>query len=350
MTFEMRMPDLATTGSEIRVIRWIAAAGDRVKRGQPLLEVETDKATMEVESTVAGVLVATVAAVDQLVAAGQVIATLDVAESTGVTTIAPPVRREPPAAVPIARAPADGKPGGMFARNRAAAGAPPGAATGVGVVLSPAHRTAARRLQESKQTVPHFYLQTSFNAKGIIARRKEAAAQNIAWDAFFVHAVAKAMKRFGHMGMRLDSDRLVPAPSDSIGVAVDANGDLFVIPVNDPAGRTVEAVSNDIRALAERLRAGDASARRLPQVAITITNLGSCNVESFVPIINSPEAAILGIGKVMPTCIARDTRIAIEPRATLTLAVDHRVVNGKYAGDFLGAIATELESFGPIES
>nr|MBA3777175.1 2-oxo acid dehydrogenase subunit E2 [Betaproteobacteria bacterium] len=203
-----------------------------------------------------------------------------------------------------------------------------------------------RRLQESKQTVPHFYLQTSFNAKGIIACRKEAASRKIAWDGFFVHAVAKAIKRFDRMAMRLDGDRLVPAPSDSIGVAVDAGGDLFVIPVSDPAGRTPEAISDDIRAHVERLRTGDPGARRLPQVAMTITNLGSCDVESFVPIINPPEIAILGVGKVMSTCVARDTRIAIEPRATLTLAVDHRVVNGKFAGDFLGAIVTELERFG----
>jgi pyruvate/2-oxoglutarate dehydrogenase complex dihydrolipoamide acyltransferase (E2) component len=85
---------------------------------------------------------------------------------------------------------------------------------------------------------------------------------------------------------------------------------------------------------------------------MTITNLGSCNVESFVPIINPPEAAILGIGKVTNTCVARDDgRIAVQPRAALTLAVDHRVVSGKYAGDFLGAIVTELESFAiPTES
>jgi pyruvate dehydrogenase E2 component (dihydrolipoamide acetyltransferase) len=336
MRFEMKMPDLATTGSEIRVVRWIASPGDRVKRGQPLLEVETDKATMEVESTTEGVLATVVAAENAVVATGDVIATIDVADAT--TTVAP------------------AKPAGMFARNRATAAAsskspsaPPPAAPGV--ALSPAHLTAARRLQESKRNVPHFYLQTSFNAVGILNRRKAAAERNLAWDAFFVHAVAKAMNRFERMGMRLEGERLVPAPSNAIGVAVDANGELFVIAVNEPATRSVDTISDDIRAQANRLRAGDASARRLPQVAMTITNLGSANVESFVPIINPPEAAILGIGKVIRTPVALDTRIAIQPRAILTLAVDHRVVIGKYAGDFLGAIVTELESFdSPTES
>jgi pyruvate dehydrogenase E2 component (dihydrolipoamide acetyltransferase) len=339
MKFEMKMPDLATTGSEIRVVRWIASPGDRVKRGQPLLEVETDKATMELEATVDGVLASVAAAENALVATGEVIATLDVADGPATSAPATPA-----------------KPAGMFARNRAAVAppsktlAPPSAATGV--ALSPAHLTAARRLQESKRNVPHFYLQTSFNAQGVIRRRKDAAEQKLAWDAFFVHAVAKAIKRFDRMAMRLEGERLVPAPSDAIGVAVDAGGELFVIGVNDPAARSIDAISDDVRAQAERLRSGDASARRLPQVAMTITNLGSCNVESFVPIINPPEAAILGIGKVTNTCVARDDgRIAIQPRATLTLAVDHRVVSGKYAGDFLGAIVNELESFDrPTES
>src|SRR4029079_5816836 len=135
MKFEMKMPDLATTGSEIRVVRWIVSAGDRVKRGQPLLEVETDKATMAVEYTVDGTLVATTARENQLIASGEIIATLETAD-----------------ALPHSGGPSAPKPGGMFARNRASDAAvskspsPP-----VGIPLSPAHLTAARRLQESKR-------------------------------------------------------------------------------------------------------------------------------------------------------------------------------------------------------
>ena len=78
---------------------------------------------------------------------------------------------------------------------------------------------------------------------------------------------------------------------------------------------------------------------------MTVTNLGVCNVESFIPIINPPEAAILGIGRAMPTPVAQaDGQIAVELRCTLTLSVDHRVASGKYAGDFLGTIIKELEA------
>jgi pyruvate dehydrogenase E2 component (dihydrolipoamide acetyltransferase) len=339
MRYEMKMPDLATTGSEMRVVRWLVETGQLVRRGQPLLEIETDKATMEVESTVDGTLSGIVANAEARVAEGDVIATLDVGDSG----------TKPAPTAPVS------KPSGMFARNRAAATPAPGiaktqaatAAPAAGVAMSPAHRTAARRLQESKQTVPHFYLQTSFNAASIIARRKAAEPTKLAWDAFFARAIARALAKFDRMSLRIDStgERLVHAPSEAIGVAVDADGELYVIAVANPASRAIEDVSLDIRAAADRIRSGNAEVRRLPQVAMTLSNLGSSNVESFVPIISMPEAAILGIGKVMPTCVARpDGRIAVEPRASLTLAVDHRVVSGKYAGDFLGAIVSELES------
>jgi pyruvate dehydrogenase E2 component (dihydrolipoamide acetyltransferase) len=321
----------------MRVVRWLVEPGTAVRRGQPLVEIETDKATMEVESTVEGTLSTIVAHPDARVGEGDVIATLDVADAGA-----------KPAAAP--------KPAGMFARNRAAAATTPkpetantqAAPLAAGIPMSPAHRTAARRLQQSKQTVPHFYLQTSFNASSIIAKRKAAEPVKLAWDAFFVRAIARALAEFDRLSLRIDStgERLVHAPSDAIGVAVDANGELYVIAVANPANRAIEELSRDIRTAADRIRSGDPEARRLPQLAMTLSNLGSCNaVESFVPIISMPEAAILGVGKVMPTCVARlDGRIAVEPRASLTLAVDHRVASGKYAGDFLGAVVSELES------
>jgi len=231
----------------------------------------------------------------------------------------------------------------MFARNRAAAAAaaPPTA----GIPLSVAQRTAAKRLQESKQTIPHFYLQTSVNAAAMIARRKAAKPAKLAWDAFFVLATAKAVAKFDRFRCRLDGERLMSIESDAIGVAVDVEGDLYVIPIASPAAKTVERISEEIRQGVERLRGGDAEARRIRPALLTVTNLGVCNVEGFIPIINPPEPAILGVGRVAPTpAVQADGRIGVEHRCTLTLCVDHRIASGKYAGEFLGAIVKELES------
>jgi pyruvate dehydrogenase E2 component (dihydrolipoamide acetyltransferase) len=350
MRFQMKMPDLATTDSEIRIVRWIVQPGEKVDRGKPLLEVETDKAAMEVESVVSGVLFEVRSQVGDSVSVGDVIAVLEVEGASPAGILAGPVP-VPAAAASVAAPPAaarpaagaTGRPTGMFARNRAAAAA--SAAPATGIPLDVAQRTAARRLQESKQTIPHFYLQTSANAAGIVARRKAGEPVKPAWDAFFVLAVARAIGRFERFRCRLDGERLLPAETDAIGVAVDQDGELFVIPIASPGAKTVEQISAEIRQSVEDLRSGAPHARRIRPALMTVTNLGVTNVESFIPIINPPEAAILGVGRVMPTPVAHDDgRIGVEPRVTLTLSVDHRVASGRYAGDFLGAIVEELES------
>ena len=327
MRYEMKMPDLATTECEIRIVRWLVERGEQVQRGQPLVEVETDKATMEVESVVSGVLQEVQSQASETVSVGQVIAVL---EAEGATV-------KPPTGA--------GKPVGMFARNRAAAAEVP-SAPAAGVPLSVAQRVAAKRLAESKQTIPHFYLQTSANAAAMVARRKAAEPAKLAWDAFLVSAVARAIGRFDRFRCRLDGDWLVPVHSDAIGVAVDDSNELFVIPVDSPAAKTVEQISDDIRRGAERVRSGDPEARRIRPALLTVTNLGVCRIESFIPIINPPEAAVLGVGRVTRVPVVQDDgQIGVQQRCSLTLSVDHRIVSGRYAGDFLAAIVTELELF-----
>jgi pyruvate dehydrogenase E2 component (dihydrolipoamide acetyltransferase) len=383
MRFEMKMPDLATTESEIRILRWFIEPGEKIERGQPLLEVETDKATMEVESVVSGVLSEVRSQVDEAVSVGQVIAVLEVEGATpavesggtgGLPTRASPNTagqagsgiRAPAAGMGAtgsasavvsasgtqaasdtrASTPAAPRGVGMFARNRAAAAATLPKAPAIAIPLTVAQRVAGKRLQESKQTIPHFYLQTNVNAAAMIARRKAAEPAKLAWDAFFVLAVAKAMAKFDRFRCRLDGERLVPVESDAIGVAIDQENELYVVPVASPAAKTVEQISDEIRQSVERLRSGDPEARKIRPALMTVTNLGVCDVESFIPVINPPEAAILGIGRVRPTPVVQQNgEIGIEHRAMLTLSVDHRVASGKYAAGFLAAIVKELEAF-----
>jgi pyruvate dehydrogenase E2 component (dihydrolipoamide acetyltransferase) len=343
MRYEMKMPDLATTDSQIRVVRWLIEPGRRIERGRPLLEVETDKAAMEVESAVSGVLAEVRSLADDEVSVGQVIAVLEVEDAVAGALRVPSTAEPTPAPAPVSAAieapvRAAGAPTGMFARNRAAVSGE--------IPLGVAQRVAAKRLQESKQTIPHFYLQTSVNASAVVARRKAAEPVKLAWDAFIVLAVARALARFERFRCRFDGERLAPLETDAIGVAMDHTGELFVVPIAGPAAKTVEQISAEIRQNAERLRGGDPEMRKIRPALMTITNLGVCNVESFLPIINPPEAAILGVGKVRSVPVALpDGRVGVEPRSTLTLCVDHRIAGGRYAGDFLGAIVQELESF-----
>ena len=178
-----------------------------------------------------------------------------------------------------------------------------------------------------------------------MARRAAALPHKLAWDAYFVKAVHAAIQRFEMMAYRFEDEHLVPQGTDTIGVAADIEGDLFVVPVEQPGTKSVEDVSRFIRERVAALRSGDPQARMMKPGVMTVTNLGSCNVETFTAIINPPESAILAIGKIRPVVIAVSaSAFAIQHRANLTLSVDHRVVSGKYAADFFGAIVEELEN------
>jgi pyruvate dehydrogenase E2 component (dihydrolipoamide acetyltransferase) len=253
---------------------------------------------------------------------------------------------------------------GMFARNRQKAAQEPAAPipaasraqetrpTLASQPLSPetfpqsiAQRVVAQRMLESKQTIPHFYLQTSANAGPAARRRNGAVLEKPIWDAFFVSAAGKALKKYPRLCASFIEGQLKPPAVDSIGVAVDLDGDLFVCPVAGPASKTPEVISSEIASWIQRLRQGDPLTRRIQPGNLTVTNLGAAGVESFTAVINPPEAAILAVGKVSAEVVAVDGQVIIQDRVTLTLSVDHRVVNGRYAAEFLAEIVREFESW-----
>ena len=125
--------------------------------------------------------------------------------------------------------------------------------------LSVPQRVVARRMEQSKQTIPHFYLQTSANAEAMAARRKAGAGEPIAWDAFFVHAAGKALRRFERLTFRFAEDRLVSQEVDTVGLAVDLQGDLFTLAIDHPADK---AARGDLPG--DRRQAWRGSARAIP--------------------------------------------------------------------------------------
>jgi pyruvate dehydrogenase E2 component (dihydrolipoamide acetyltransferase) len=359
MEIEVTMPDLSTTGSEVTVLRWLVNVGQPIKRGQALCEVETDKAIMEVESVDTGALKTQIAQPGDSVAIGEVIAVLEVERSIPVSekpksneeSLRRPVRplENAPAAQPpsssetaLRTVPSSPAQMGMFAKNRHAT--KPSLDNRVSFAMTSSQRVVGHRMLQSKQTIPHFYLQTSVNAEPIVARRAAIDSDMIVWDAFFVCAIAKSLQRFPRMSCRINDDQLVAQHMDTVGVAIDIDGELYVIPVTNASSKTPQEASLDIRDAAGRLRTGDPGLMRLHAADITITNLGVANIESFLPIVNPPEAAILGIGRIAPQATVVDSALAIQHRASLTLAVDHRIVNGRYAADFLVNVVEEIES------
>ncbi len=225
----MKMPDLTTTHSPIRLIRWLVEPGTSVTRGQALCEIETDKATSEVESIATGVLKEMRIPPDKWVSAGDVMAVLEVAGPSAVppAAVLPSSPSSPPPAASAGTGALPGRSGsGWLARNRALAAQQGTPVQGVNPILSPHQRTVGLRLQASKQTIPHFYLQTSANAEPMIARRRSAMPRKLAWDALFAWAAGQALQAFERMGWRMEDADRVTQGADAVGVAVDLRGEL----------------------------------------------------------------------------------------------------------------------------
>lgn len=334
---EIKMPDLSTTDSEVTLLRWLIEVGERVGLGQALFEIETDKATMEVESVAAGVLKAIHVQPGERVAVGQLIAQIlsDQPSQSQVYREAEAKAPAPPVTVQAPRA--SSAKASLFARNKSARQTD----SLQSIPLSPVQRETARRLQKSKLEVPHFYLSRSASAEAMLARKGQS---NILWDAFFVQAVAKAAGSFERMRYRFDEDKLSRIPGDAIGVAVDIGDELFVVPVEHPLGQSLEQISERIASHTQRIRQGDAAAKRMGSTYLTISNLGGSGVESFTAILNPPETTILAIGSIAAVPHVRDGQLVVEHRVNLTLSVDHRAHSGKYAAAFLGRIVDELEA------
>lgn len=346
MEVQIKMPDLATAADEVKIVRWLVAVGMPVKLGEPLLEIETDKATMDVESVAQGTLKAVYAQADDVVAVGQVIAVIESASESSQPAVSSmtPVAQTPPLAAASPTAPKAPEARSMFARNKQMRQSQAQPA----ITLSATERELARRLQASKQTIPHFYLTTSANAERLVAIRAAASQnmppQKIVWDAFFVKAAALALEAFPRMGYQFEGERLIHRGTAAIGVAADIDDTLYVTAVENPLSQTIEHISQQIIDKVERIRRGDPAAMKLVPVALTVTNLGAENIESFMAIINPGEAAVLAIGKVAPAVQPQGEQFVIQQRVSLSLSVDHRVANGKYAAGFLSRLVTEIES------
>jgi pyruvate dehydrogenase E2 component (dihydrolipoamide acetyltransferase) len=331
---EVKMPDLSTTESQVKLLRWIVEVGQNVKRGQPLAEVETDKATMEVEAIATGVLEKICASPNQVVGIGEVIAIIQTSDIAASNPANPPIINSVTADNNAAQSSTDVEPTPVQNNE---------------LSLSNTQIVLGKRMQQSKQQVPHFYLQTSFNAEHITHAREAAIAQNPStdkpvWDVFIARAIAKAIVEYDRASYRINENRLVRSNTDAVGVAVDIEGELYVVALTKPLEKSTAQLSQEIRKTVTFIQSGNANAKKLQPTCITISNLGGRGIDSFIPIINPPEAAILGVGRIAAVPVVVDNKIVIQQRANLTLAVDHRVINGRYAADFLAAIVRELES------
>jgi pyruvate dehydrogenase E2 component (dihydrolipoamide acetyltransferase) len=204
----------------------------------------------------------------------------------------------------------------------------------------------AERLSASWRERPHVTLTTEADATNLVSARQQLAeelGQKIAYDALLVALVARALREQPHMNVRWDDQGIERLPQINIGVAVDTERGLLVPVVRDAAAQNLLQVQSALAQLVERALAGRSLPDDLSGGTFTITNLGMFEIDAFTPIINPPESAILGVGRIVAKPVAVDRQAVVRDTMTLSLSFDHRLIDGAPAARFLQRVKQLVE-------
>ncbi len=272
---------------------------------------------------------------------------------TPTPTAAAPVAKttEPVVVTQVAPRPA----GGPVLKDGAPQPAPaatPSAATGTGnrKQLTRMRQTIAQRMTQAKSSVPHYYVSMQVEMDAALALRAQINESlkpegvKVSVNDMVVKAVAVALHRYPNFNATFAGDAIELRDAIHIGVAVAVDGGLVVITVRDADKKTLKQIGSDVPTIAARVREGKGQPGDMGGQTFTTSNLGMYGVEEVIPIINMPDAAILGIGGATQQPVVRDGQIVVRTMMKLTLAGDHRVTDGAEGAQFLGEIKRLLEN------
>ena len=381
MPVDVIMPALGMAQETGKVLRWLKTDGADVARGEPLLEVETDKVTVEIEAPADGTLAGVSAPDGAEVPVGTVIA-LVLAEGEQLAAVPEPARAQepvaavaaaggaPPASVerprrrlasPKARRLAaeagvdldglagSGPGGAVVASDVAAARAtvPAAAANGDALAVGSVWRVMAERTQRSWQEVPQFVLARDVDASRLRswreAARRKPGCEGVSVTDLLVRICAEALRRHPRLAASWRDGSLAAGAGVHVGVAVATEEGLVVPVVHGADSLPLGAISARRREVAEAARAGRLRPEDVQGGVFTISNLGMYGVDAFQAIVNAPQAAILAVGRILEKPVARDGEVVVRPVLTLTLSFDHRVVDGARGAEFLDTLASLVE-------
>jgi pyruvate dehydrogenase E2 component (dihydrolipoamide acetyltransferase) len=449
MAETVTMPKLGFDMREGVLIRWVKNEGEAIQKGETLAEIETDKATVEVESHASGIVRKLLAGQGDAIPVGAVMAIIGAADENIDGLIPPAGAPVPPASVPAAGAPGatqtTPQPAPVIAAVGHAAGVPVPAATqaapqpaptgaegpapviaavaaapGGAVKASPLARKVAgdanlnlaqirgtgpggrivrkdveaalvagpvsaavpaqakapaamplpalipvshadetvqttklrqaigRRLVESKQNLPHFYVTREYKMDALLETRKQVNAwlpegEKLSVNDFVVKAVALALRQFPNLNASLAADKIIRHGAVNVGVAVTVEGGLLTVVCKDADQKSLRQISAEVRVMAARAREGKIKPDDVDGSTFSTSNLGMYDVENFIAIINPPEAAILAIGAAREVPVVEGGVLKVGNRMKATISADHRISDGAEAAKFMQALATYLE-------
>jgi pyruvate dehydrogenase E2 component (dihydrolipoamide acetyltransferase) len=390
MATEVIMPALGMAQEKGTLLNWLKAEGDSVKKGEPLMEVETDKATVEVEAPASGILADVTAAAGDEITVGKKIAVIvapgetaikDRATKPAATPAEPkksakaPAREAPAktvepsgriAASPAARRIAkeknidlaslkgSGPEGGVVAEDVLRAGAAPaGSPAGPPRVKETVQPTAMRRIlgermSKSKQSAPHFYVGMDVDMTEVNRRRsagKEKGDKLVpSINDFILCAAARALRDFPSLNAAFTAQGIQIFSDINLGMAVALEEGLVVPVIRNADRLSLQDMATQSKELAEKAQKKKLFPLDYEGGTFTVSNLGMLGVDSFVAIINPPQCAILAIGRVTPRAVPEGEEIAVRPMMTMTLSADHRIVDGAVAARYLQEVKRLLEN------
>lgn len=390
------LPQAGNSMEEGTILAWRVKPGDRVKVGDVLFELETDKATLEVEAEVDGRIskilvgegqtaavktpVAYFAEHDDVVldavagaspAVEAVAVSLGVSSDSGAVELVGDLTASRQRVSPVARrAAADlgvdlsslsggSGPDGRIvlddvkaaSKNRvvppsapsgSVAGAIPANSGGERRPMSKMRKAIARNLSISKQTLPHWYLKLSIDAGPLVAfYRKEKALYPCSINDVIVLALSRVLLEFPLFRTQIDGDQLVEFAGANIGLAVGIDEGLVVPVIRNADSLSLKGIAQETRRLAEQARQGKIEG--VGEGVFTISNLGMFGVEEFVAIVNPPESGILAVGAVREEVVVKDGALRIGQKLTLVLSADHRIIDGTVGAKFMARLRELLE-------
>jgi len=419
MTETIIMPKLGFDMAEGTLVRWVKKEGETVNKGEVLAEIETDKATVEVESTASGVVRKLVVDEGAVVPVGTPIAVVGTAdeviqefgnkgignkgsgnqesgkqalekresrienspkpETVSVVAEIPVVEAVTVKASPLAKRIARDSqvdlskikgtgPGGRIVRRdiEAALASQESLVTGQTVSTPPTpdystmrlsdqtlpmsklRLAIARRMTESKTTLPHFYVTHEYKVDALLDLRKQFNAivpenEKLSVNDFIVKAVALTLRQFPNLNASLSGTSVVRHGAVNIGVAVSVEGGLMTVVCHDADQKPLRQISAEVKAMAGRARDGKVRTEDIEGSTFSISNMGMYEVENFAAIINPPEAAILAVGSAREIPVVENGVLKSGWRMKATISVDHRVSDGVEAGKFMQVLAGYLE-------
>jgi pyruvate/2-oxoglutarate dehydrogenase complex dihydrolipoamide acyltransferase (E2) component len=356
MAYEFKLPDLGEGLTEGEVARWLVEEGQEIAEDDPLVEIQTDKTTVEIPSPAGGTVARILVQEGDVVPVGTVLVVIggdgDVAEaaSSGGQALGA-VRSRRVRATPLVRKVAQElrvdveQLEGTGPQGRVTEEDVRNAATSGGQAPGPVQEGRREKLRGVRRLVAE-HMARAHREVAPVTWVEECDFERVDLDklvAAALKASALSLREYPELNARLEGDEIVYFDRYDLGVAVQTEQGLVVPVVRSCDSRTLTELDTDVRRLAEAARTGTLSPEDLRGSTFTVTSAGKLGGLLTTPIVNHPEVAILGIGRIAPRAVVRDGDVVVRRTGTIAVTFDHRVVDGARAAEFGLDVIRRLE-------